>query len=66
MTDLVARARRWRDHDPDPVTRAELDALITAAAADPRARAELADRFAGPLQFGTAGLRGPVGAGSPG
>jgi phosphomannomutase len=41
----------WIAHDPDPVTAAELAAL------DP---AELAARFARPLTFGTAGLRGPV------
>ena len=41
----------WIAHDPDPVTAAEL------AACD---RAELAARFARPLTFGTAGLRGPV------
>jgi len=41
----------WIAHDPDPVTAAEL------AGCDP---AELAARFARPLTFGTAGLRGPV------
>ena len=41
----------WIAHDPDPVTAAEL------AGCD---RAELAARFARPLTFGTAGLRGPV------
>jgi phosphomannomutase len=41
----------WIAHDPDPQTAAEL------AACDPR---ELATRFARPLRFGTAGLRGPV------
>src|SRR5690606_32035228 len=56
MEDLVARARAWLAHDPDPDTRAELEALL----ADP---AELAERFAGPLEFGTAGLRGLLGAG---
>jgi len=41
----------WIAHDPDPVTAAEL------ARCD---RTELAARFARPLAFGTAGLRGPV------
>lgn len=41
----------WIAHDPDPQTAAELAAL------DP---GELAARFARPLTFGTAGLRGPV------
>ena len=41
----------WIAHDPDPQTAAEL------AACDPE---ELAARFARPLAFGTAGLRGPV------
>lgn len=41
----------WIAHDPDPATAAEL------AACDP---GELAARFARPLRFGTAGLRGPV------
>ena len=54
---LLDVARAWRDQDPDDVTRAELDALIEANGP------ELADRFAGRLEFGTAGLRGELGAG---
>ncbi|UED84485.1 phospho-sugar mutase [Streptomyces profundus] len=56
--ELIARARRWLAEDPDPDTRAELAALLDAD--DPSA---LAERFAGTLQFGTAGLRGEMGAG---
>lgn len=68
LTDSVARmietACTWRDHDPDPATRAELTRLIEAAATgDPAAVADLDSRFRGPLTFGTAGLRGEVGAG---
>ncbi len=55
---LIGAAREWRDDDPDPATQAEVDALIAAEALD-----ELADRFGSRLQFGTAGLRGAVGAG---
>jgi phosphomannomutase len=61
---LLHDARSWRDDDPDPITRDELDDVITRAQdGDPAAAADLADRFAGLLQFGTAGLRGAVGAG---
>ena len=59
--------------DPDPGDRAELRTLLADCSAtdatdatDERsmaARAELTDRFAGRLEFGTAGLRGAVGAG---
>ncbi|PFG19923.1 phospho-sugar mutase [Serinibacter salmoneus] len=63
MTDLTP-AREWLAHDPDPSTREELAAVIEAAErGDEAALADLADRFAGPLTFGTAGLRGRVGAG---
>ncbi len=41
----------WIAHDPDPQTAAELAACDAV---------ELAARFARPLKFGTAGLRGPV------
>ncbi|MCC6830646.1 MAG: phospho-sugar mutase [Thermoleophilia bacterium] len=58
MPDATAPARDWLARDPDPRTRAELEALL--AAGDD---AELAARFAGRLAFGTAGLRGPMGAG---
>ncbi len=59
MNALRAQAEAWREADPDPVTAAELaDVLARGHEAD------LADRFAGSLEFGTAGLRGVVGAGS--
>ncbi|MFL6138192.1 MAG: phospho-sugar mutase [Frankiaceae bacterium] len=60
---LRALAEDWLADDPDPDARAELRALLDAAAADDAAAGELADRFAGPLAFGTAGLRGEVAAG---
>ncbi|GHH89993.1 phospho-sugar mutase [Streptomyces capillispiralis] len=55
---LIAQAQAWLTEDPDPDTREELARLI-----DADDRAELAARFAGTLQFGTAGLRGELGAG---
>jgi phosphomannomutase len=62
--ELVETARAWLGEDPDPTTRAELAALVDAAeSGDDQARAGLADRFAGTLEFGTAGLRGALGAG---
>ncbi|UCM90016.1 phospho-sugar mutase [Streptomyces marincola] len=62
--ELITRARAWLAEDPDPDTRAELAALLSAAEAGDRdAGADLADRFSGTLQFGTAGLRGEMGAG---
>src|SRR5918996_5738244 len=56
--ELLAAARAWRDDDPDPETRAELDRLL----ADKDLEA-LRDRFGSALSFGTAGLRGEMGAG---
>ena len=62
--DLLAAARAWRDDDPDATTRGELDSLIAGVeAGSDQARDELADRFSGMLEFGTAGLRGALGAG---
>ncbi|KQX69973.1 phospho-sugar mutase [Angustibacter sp. Root456] len=62
--ELFARAVVWRDDDPDTTTRAELEDVVAAArGGDLDALADLADRFAGTLEFGTAGLRGRIGAG---
>jgi phosphomannomutase len=62
---LLDTARAWLAEDPDPATAAELEALIAKAeAGDTEAAGELADAFDGPLQFGTAGLRGRLGPGS--
>lgn len=58
---LVATALAWRDAEPDDDVRAELEGLVAAATADDDAG--LAERFAGHLRFGTAGLRAAVGAG---
>ncbi|WP_148571081.1 phospho-sugar mutase [Nocardioides caldifontis] len=62
---LLDRARAWAAEDPDEQTRAELEALVAAAEAEPegQAAADLAERFSGTLEFGTAGLRGALGAG---
>src|SRR5262245_378329 len=57
VTDARVAAEAWLADDPDPDTRHELQELL---AGDP---AVLAERFAGRLQFGTAGLRGEIGAG---
>ena len=58
MNDLLAQAAAWLAEDPDPQTRAELQAWI-----DSDDQGSLAVAFAGPLTFGTAGLRGPLGPG---
>lgn len=62
---LLAAARAWAAEDPDEQTRAELEALLARVEKDPSGgdAEELAHRFAGPLEFGTAGLRGALGAG---
>jgi phosphomannomutase len=59
--ELRSAARAWAEDDPDPATRAEVEALL--AADDLPA---LTARFDGRLVFGTAGLRGPVRAGPTG
>src|SRR4051812_49924889 len=55
---LRARVERWMEDDPDPEARAELAALVEQGAWD-----GLSERFAHGLSFGTAGLRGRLGAG---
>jgi phosphomannomutase len=56
--DLRARARAWLADDPDADTRAELAALLAGGDDEP-----LAERFGARLTFGTAGIRGALGAG---
>ncbi|HYZ53944.1 MAG TPA: hypothetical protein VE733_10690, partial [Streptosporangiaceae bacterium] len=55
---LQAAARAWLADDPDPADRAELEMVLRSGDVG-----ELADRFASPLTFGTAGIRGAIGAG---
>ena len=67
MDALFTTAQNWLNQDPDQETRAELEQLIAEAKAGKAdAQAELANRFNGRLQFGTAGLRGRLQAGSMG
>ncbi|MBO9578453.1 MAG: hypothetical protein J7480_06755, partial [Microbacteriaceae bacterium] len=69
--DLFDLAQGWLEQDPDPETRAELEALLEDAAGTEgtsheravAATAELRERFSGRLAFGTAGLRAELGAG---
>ncbi|KAA9111710.1 phospho-sugar mutase [Microbacterium rhizomatis] len=62
---MLATARAWLAQDPDGQTRAELRTLIERCEeGDAEASDALSDRFATRLAFGTAGLRGELGAGS--
>ncbi|MFE5571402.1 phospho-sugar mutase [Amycolatopsis japonica] len=66
-SDLRDRAFRWIADDPDDDSRVELQNILARAmGGEAGAADELADRMAGPLEFGTAGLRGPVRAGPHG
>ena len=59
--ELLRTAQDWAADDPHEGDRAEIEAVILAGDVD-----ELSRRFAGPLTFGTAGLRGPLRAGPAG
>ena len=62
--ELLEKAQRWADHDPDPATASSLKADIEAAQrGDEEAAARVGAAMNGPLEFGTAGLRGMVGPG---
>ncbi|MGP4002197.1 phospho-sugar mutase [Streptomyces sp. 8N706] len=68
--ELIRQARTWLAEDPDPETREELRRLLDGVdpadvenGAESEQLAEIAERFDGMLQFGTAGLRGELGAG---
>src|SRR5699024_11522489 len=68
LSGLRRLAAECNEADPDPDPATELAELVRRCdAADTgereRAVAELQDRFSGPLEFGTAGLRGHLGAG---
>lgn len=64
VDDLGSRVQAWIEDDPDPSTAQELTNLLAAAdEGDLAAGLDLADRFDGMLEFGTAGLRGALGGG---
>jgi phosphomannomutase len=70
LAALQSLAERWISDDPDPATQAELRELLAqsrtqggASGGGSAAEAQLADRFSASLEFGTAGLRGVLGAG---
>ena len=64
MNAFVAAGRAWLAQDPDATTREELTELLSRVEqGDAEAAADLEDRFSTRLAFGTAGLRGTLGAG---
>lgn len=58
MNSLMEQARLWLTEDPDPATRSELQELL-----DSDNEPAIAERFGPRLDFGTAGIRGVLGAG---
>lgn len=63
ITQLLEQARAWAALDPDAETKTQLEGIIAQVEAGNQDAADLADRFSGTLQFGTAGLRAELGAG---
>lgn len=62
-SNLTLRVQSWIEQDPDSITKAQLTNLLESAQSDHAALTELQDAFLAPLEFGTAGLRGALGAG---
>ena len=58
MSTQAPTPQEWLAADPDPVTRAELESLINLGDQE-----GIDERFGDRLRFGTAGIRGPMGAG---
>ncbi|MGI8882015.1 MAG: phospho-sugar mutase [Jatrophihabitans sp.] len=58
--ELTSQTEAWIADEVDEAAAAALTDLLARSALDVAAREELADRFAGTLAFGTAGLRGPL------
>ena len=63
MTPLETAVDEWIAADVDPACQEELRTLLARSVDDTEALEELQDRFRARLQFGTAGLRGVMGAG---
>ncbi|MEZ2391273.1 phospho-sugar mutase [bacterium RCC_150] len=64
LQQLISDAREWAARDPDPITATSLTELSELASNGvAAARQQLEDSFKGTLQFGTAGLRAPLGPG---
>lgn len=62
--ELLKAAKKWKGQDPDPATKAELaDLIARAEAGDEAAGLELTEAFSAWVVFGTAGVRGRLGAG---
>ena len=59
MTSLLDQAKAWLAQDPDPITRKQLEDLVSSGN-----ETELLKAFEPRIAFGTAGLRGELGAGS--
>lgn len=62
-SELTIQVQSWLAQDPDQVTKNQLAELLQAAQTDHLALHELQDAFSAALEFGTAGLRGALGAG---
>ena len=58
-----AAALLWKSQDPDPVTVQEIEKILGDKTSDAQLLHDLDDRFSSQLEFGTAGLRGVIGAG---
>lgn len=64
LRSLYQKVESWIAADPDELTREELNSILEMAkSGDAEAIQDLRNRFSGPLTFGTAGLRGEIGAG---